>query len=272
MHDKIRKYLKKQKCEIIFETILENYNSTNLYTAFLYNRRLKAFQFVWLDLNFLNLKKIEAVISTEIISDELGIIFKNMIDNEPISLLNFESSNSTYNQVTLTFNQKKSISFINTMPEGFDNLARMILILFESLPKKLEVFGVDLVFNYLHPNNRPNNEHVFDLEKDKAEVLFTSVMTKKAKKLEIINLDKIDQNFISVVVDEGKKNIVVIAYDEANKKVNMRCSCACNSPCNHQYIVLKTIQKETFKPFYKVVYALTNDNLYAKIIDRKSVV
>ena len=63
--DKINDYLVKKGHELVMSIYLNNYNGNNIYIRVDYVRKLSIYKVVWVDLNFLNPKKMDAYIKSQ---------------------------------------------------------------------------------------------------------------------------------------------------------------------------------------------------------------
>ncbi|HIQ94665.1 TPA: SWIM zinc finger family protein, partial [Candidatus Ventrenecus stercoripullorum] len=113
-------------------------------------------------------------------------------------------------------------------------------------------------------------EFEFDLFNGDINEIFRYPIVQRGKKYyeedKIKFLEKIDNRYFAIV--EGtEKYIVIVKYDEKEKKTQVYCSCPCEFYCKHICAVILAIRDNKFKRFYKIMYKNPNKNLLERIMD-----
>ena len=91
--DKMINYLNKQTHENVVSIYLNGYNGNNILVRFDYVRNMSAFKIVWIDLNYVDVKKFEQYISMQIVTKYLAVKLANIVDSlQPEALTSFDDN------------------------------------------------------------------------------------------------------------------------------------------------------------------------------------
>lgn len=76
-----------------------------------------------------------------------------------------------------------------------------------------------------------------------------------------------DADRFFAVVEGTEKYLVVIKYNEQNKKMQVYCSCPCEFYCKHIYSVILAIRNNDFNRFYKINYKNPNLSIMDRVLN-----
>ena len=269
----IRKYYKKS--QLILELQLILYNTYNIYIRLDYFKKLKAYRLSWFDLDDLDINSIEKNISFENISPEtVDAIFK-ILDRRNTDQEEFYDEELSDGKVILTlFNYGKvyTYKFFKYIPKKVAFLSDIFIIIFNNLPRKLQNFLFELHAELENDVTRYEykKEFSFDLFNDDINKIFAFQIIDRGKKYYEENkvkfLEKIDDDRYFAVVEGTEKYLIVIKYDEANKKMQVYCSCPCEFYCKHIYAVILAIRNNNFNRFYKINYRNPNLSIMERVL------
>ena len=112
-------------------------------------------------------------------------------------------------------------------------------------------------------------EFNFDLFNDDINKIFALQIIERGKNYYEENkvkfLEKIDEERFFAVVEGTDNYLVVIKYNDENKKMQVYCSCPCEFYCKHIYAVILAIRNSNFKRFYKIYYKNPNVSLMERV-------
>lgn len=272
----IKKYYKK---DIIFlELKLINYEGFNLYMILTESKKYNSYRLSWFDLDEIKDKHIEKYICCEYIHTDIINLIKNDYAKYDVAI-DYNDEFLT-DKDTVIFNAniktKKSnainVSFKKYLPKNLSILADLIIFVFKNMPRKYEGFMYELLAKLTGSTEKYEykKEFEFDLFNDDINEIFRYPIVQRGKKYyeedKIEFLEKIDNRYFAIV--EGtEKYIVIVKYDEKEKKTQVYCSCPCEFYCKHICAVILTIRDNKFKRFYKIMYKNPNKNLLERIMD-----
>ena len=250
---KIKKYYKHNK--LLLEMYLEDYHDNYIYIRIDYFIKLKGYRLSWIDLKLYD-NNIDKIINYEYISNDIidrliGMLSKIKIDNKDIDSKFRVSINSD-------IIDDKKIVFNRYIPKDNIVLFDMINLLFEYLPKRLNIFLQELNASILGNENKYkiNDSFKFDLLNDSLDNIFNKEIIKRGEEYynegRVFFLEKIDDTYYSVVGGNGRLYVVVIKEDKVNKEIRVKCACPCEFYCKHICAVIMAIRNNKFRKFYKI--------------------
>ena len=258
--DKITKYLTKCGHENIITMYLDGYNGNNILVRLDYVKSIASFKIVWIDLNFIDLKKIDKYINMQIITKYLANRFMDIIDRLDVEPGTVYNDDILGDRVNLYIKKNKEVlnyNFDRFLPSDWSVLAELIVILFSYLPRNMECFlnemfgildGLEDAYNV----KKPIKIDIYD--DDDIKKYFKPVIINRGKKYfedgKVIFLDKIDNRYIALV--DGTQPYAVIVDHVAEGFYLLWCNCAYNGFCKHIYAVILAIRNKQIKKFYKV--------------------
>ena len=272
----IKKYYKK---DIIFlELKLINYEGFNLYMILTESKKYNSYRLSWFDLDEIKDKHIEKYICCEYIHTDIINLIKN--DYAKYDVVIDYNDEFLTDKDTVIFNAniktKKSnainVSFKKYLPKNLTILADLIIFVFKNMPRKYEGFMYELLAKLTGSTEKYEykKEFEFDLSNDDINEIFRYPIVQRGKKYyeedKIEFLEKIDNRYFAIV--EGtEKYIVIVKYDEKEKKMQVYCSCPCEFYCKHICAVILAIRDNKLNRFYKIMYKNPNKNLLERIMD-----
>lgn len=250
---KIKKYYKHNK--LLLEMYLEDYHDNYIYIRIDYYIKLKVYRLSWIDLKLYD-NNIDKIINYEYISNDIidrliGMLSKIKVDNKDIDSKFRVSINSD-------IIDDKRIIFNRYIPKNNIVLFDMINLLFEYLPKRLNIFLQELNASILGNENKYkiNDSFKFDLLNDSLDDIFNKEIIKRGEEYynegRVFFLEKIDDTYYSVVGGNGRLYVVVIKEDKVNKEIRVKCACPCEFYCKHICAVIMAIRNNKFRKFYKI--------------------
>lgn len=272
----IKKYYKK---DIIFlELKLINYEGFNLYMILTESKKYNSYRLSWFDLDEIKDKHIEKYICCEYIQSDIIDLIKNDYAKYDVAI-DYNDEFLT-DKDTVIFNAdiktKKSnainVSFKKYLPNNLSILADLIIFVFKNMPRKYEGFMYELLAKLTGSTEKYEYKKEFDFDLFNGDInkIFRYPIVQRGQKYyeedKIEFLEKIDNRYFAIV--EGtEKYIVIVKYDEKEKKTQVYCSCPCEFYCKHICAVILTIRDNKFKRFYKIMYKNPNKNLLERIMD-----
>ena len=258
-----------QKNKLILDLQLYYYDGYNIYIRIDYIKKLKIYRLSWFDLDDLSYYSIEQIESytylTKDMIDSIIDFLKNKEgDNEDIKLEEDQVILKVYpNNLTYTFNKY--------IPKNWAFIARIFIMIFNNMPRnyqellfKLHALLMNDVTRYEY-----KKEFNFDLFNDDINKIFAFQIIERGKNYYEENkvkfLEKIDEERFFAVVEGTDNYLVVIKYNDENKKMQVYCSCPCEFYCKHIYAVILAIRNNNFKRFYKIYYKNPNVSLMQRV-------
>lgn len=272
----IKKYYKKDA--IFLELKLINYEGFNLYMILTESKKYSSYRLSWFDLDEIKDKHIEKYICCEYIQSDIIDLIKNDYAKYDVAI-DYNDEFLT-DKDTVIFNAniktKKSnainVSFKKYLPKNLSILADLIIFVFKNMPRKYEGFMYELLAKLTGSTEKYEykKEFEFDLFNGDINEIFRYPIVQRGQKYyeedKIEFLEKIDNRYFAIV--EGtEKYIVIVKYDEKEKKTQVYCSCPCEFYCKHICAVILAIRDNKFKRFYKIMYKNPNKNLLERIMD-----
>ena len=272
----IKKYYKKDA--IFLELKLINYEGFNLYMILTESKKYNSYRLSWFDLDEIKDKYIEKYICCEYIRSDIIDFIKNDFAKYDVAI-DYNDEFLT-DKDTVIFNAniktKKSnainVSFKKYLPKNLSILADLIIFVFKNMPRKYEGFMYELLAKLTGSTEKYEykKEFEFDLFNGDINEIFRYPIVQRGQKYyeedKIEFLEKIDNRYFAIV--EGtEKYIVIVKYDEKEKKTQVYCSCPCEFYCKHICAVILAIRDSKFKRFYKIMYKNPNKNLLERIMD-----
>ena len=272
----IQKYYKRDA--IFLELKLINYEGYNLYMILSESKKYNSYRLSWFDLDEIKDKHIEKYVCCEYIQSDIIDLIKNDYAKYDVAI-DYNDEFLT-DKDTVIFNAniktKKSnainVSFKKYLPKNLSILADLIIFVFKNMPRKYEGFMYELLAKLTGSTEKYEykKEFEFDLFNGDINEIFRYPIVQRGQKYyeedKIEFLEKIDNRYFAIV--EGtEKYIVIVKYDEKEKKTQVYCSCPCEFYCKHICAVILAIRDSKFKRFYKIMYKNPNKNLLERIMD-----
>ena len=272
--DKINSCLMKKSHELIMSIYLCNYNGNDIYIRFDFVRKISAYKISWVDLKFLDNKKIDFYISSQIVTKFLATKLIDVLDK-------IEEPNKAYLNDSIKGDRVEIITYIKDKPYEFvfdrflplewKALVDPIVIIFSNLPRSMECFlneifgkldGRENIYNALKPIK-------FNLFDDDLKDLFDEKTIIHSRKLFDIGavsfLEKVEDKYVAVVNDYKTSVVEFIRVDD--EFVLFTCNCGKNILCEHICTALIALRNNKFNNFYKVKYVGRGISLFEKVID-----
>ena len=224
--ESIRKYYKKNL--LILELQLILYNNYNIYIRLDYFNKFKTYRLSWFDLDDLDINSIEKNMSIEYVSPEtVDVIFKILDKRNTDQEVFYEEELADGKVILSLFNYGKvyTYKFYKYIPKKVAFLSDIFIIIFNNLPRKLQNFLFELHAELENDVTRYEykKEFSFDLFNDDINKIFAFQIIDRGKKYYEENkvkfLEKIDDDRYFAVVEGTEKYLVVIKYDEKDKKM-----------------------------------------------------
>ena len=258
-----------QKNKLILDLQLYYYDGYNIYIRIDYIKKLKIYRLSWFDLDDLSYYSIEQI-------ESYTYLTKDMIDSIIDFLKNKEGDNDDIkleeDQVILkVYPNNRIYTFSKYIPKNWAFLARIFIMIFNNMPRnyqellfKLHALLMNDVTRYEY-----KKEFNFDLFNDDINKIFAFQIIERGKNYYEENkvkfLEKIDEERFFAVVEGRENYLVVIKYNEEEKKMQVYCSCPCEFYCKHIYAVILAIRNSNFKRFYKIYYKNPNVSLMERV-------
>ena len=258
-----------QKNKLILDLQLYYYDGYNIYIRIDYIKKLKIYRLSWFDLDDLSYYSIEQIESytylTKDMIDSIIDFLKNKEgDNDDIKLEEDQVILKVYpNNLTYTFNKY--------IPKNWAFLARIFIMIFNNMPRNYQELLFKLHAELMNDVTRYEykKEFNFDLFNDDINKIFAFQIIERGKNYYEENkvkfLEKIDEERFFAVVEGTDNYLVVIKYNDENKKMQVYCSCPCEFYCKHIYAVILAIRNSNFKRFYKIYYKNPNVSLMERV-------
>lgn len=272
----IKKYYKRDA--IFLELKLINYEGYNLYMILSESKKYNSYRLSWFDLDEIKDKHIEKYICCEYINSDIIDFIKN--DYAKYDVVIDYNDEFLTDKDTVIFNAniktKKSntinVSFKKYLPKNLSILADLIIFVFKNMPRKYEGFMYELLAKLTGSTEKYEYKKEFDFDLFNGDInkIFRYPIVQRGKKYyeedKIEFLEKIDNRYFAIV--EGtEKYIVIVKYDDKEKKTQVYCSCPCEFYCKHICAVILAIRDNKFKRFYKIMHKNPNKNLLERIMD-----
>ena len=258
-----------QKNKLILDLQLYYYDGYNIYIRIDYIKKLKIYRLSWFDLDDLSYYSIFQINSytylTKDMVDSIIEFLRNKDgDNEDIDLEDDQVILKVYpNNCTYTFSKY--------IPKNWAFLTKIFIMIFNNMPRnyqeilfKLHALLMNDVTRYEY-----KKEFNFDLFNDDINKIFALQIIERGKNYYEENkvkfLEKIDEERFFAVVEGTDNYLVVIKYNDENKKMQVYCSCPCEFYCKHIYAVILAIRNSNFKRFYKIYYKNPNVSLMERV-------
>ena len=268
--------IKKQykNTDMLFDLYLENYHNFYIYIRLDYYKKLKLYKLSWIDLANIDTKDIASTISYEYIP--LGIIGELEQIAKNIHINKYEKITKDEYKVTINnnlFNNKFTFTFNRYIPKELSILFNLLVVIFDNLPRKLNSFleelGAEIIGNT--KKYEYTEEFKFDLFNDNLDSLFDYQIIARGKEYHeegrVFFLEKIKDRYFAVVGGKNLLYVVIIKYDEENKKTSVYCSCPCEYYCKHIYAVILAIRNNELRKFYKITHNSDDLNLLDRVMN-----
>ena len=260
--------------DMLFDLYLENYHNFYIYIRLDYYKKLKLYKLSWIDLANIDNKDIASTISYEYIP--LGIIGELEQIAKNIKINKYEKITKDEYKVTINnnlFNNKFTLIFNRYIPKELSVLFNLLVVIFDNLPRKLNSFleelGAEIIGNT--KKYEYTEEFKFDLFNDDLDKLFDYQIIERGKEYHkegrVFFLEKIKDRYFAVVGGKNILYVVIIKYDEENKKTSVYCSCPCEFYCKHIYAVILAIRNNELRKFYKITHNSNDLNLLDRIMN-----
>lgn len=260
--------------DMLFDLYLENYHNFYIYIRLDYYKKLKLYKLSWIDLANIDNKDIASTISYEYIP--LGIIGELEQIAKNIKINKYDKITKDEYKVTINnnlFNNKFTFTFNRYIPKELNILFNLLVVIFDNLPRKLNSFleelGAEIIGNT--KKYEYTEEFKFDLFNDDLDKLFDYQIIERGKEYHkegrVFFLEKIKDRYFAVVGGKNILYVVIIKYDEENKKTSVYCSCPCEFYCKHIYAVILAIRNNELRKFYKITHNSNDLNLLDRIMN-----
>lgn len=270
----IKQYFKKDKN--LLELTLYDYESYSLYIRIDKLKSTKTYKLSWFDLSLTDTKHIDKYISTEYIpEDKINIFKENMHNLKDIDYTYVEENLAEKGIVILDVNVedmgKVHIMFNTYIPESVVYVYSILLFIFQNLPSKLDCFFNQMISSLTHQTTKYEykKEFTFDLFNDDIDEIFAPKIVERGIEYyddgSVLFLEKIDDRYFAVV--EGTNDyLVIVKYNEEDKKLQLYCNCPCEFFCKHMYAVLMSIRNNDFNRFFKISPKNNTKDLLEKVL------
>lgn len=269
----IKQYFKKDKN--LLELTLYDYESYSIYVRIDKLKSTKTYKLSWFDLSLTDTKHIDKYISTEYIpEDKINIFKENMQNLKDVDYTYVEENLAEKGIVILDVNvedmEKVHVMFNTYIPESVVYTYSILLFIFQNLPSKLDCFFNQMISSLTHQTTKYEykKEFTFDLFNDDIDEIFAPKIIERGEEYyyndSVLFLEKIDDRYFSIV--EGTQDyLVIVKYNEEEKKLQLYCNCPCEFFCKHMYAVLLAIRNENYIRFYKISHKNDTKNLIEKV-------
>lgn len=273
----IKKYYKKYPT--FLELTLLDYEGYNLYITLNEFKKDGSYRLSWFDLDKIENKNVEKYLSCEYIDPNIiKLIEEDFLKYNVSSKYNDELLTDK-NIVLLKANIKTKedefidVSFKKYLPHSLAHLADLIIFIFKNMPKKYEGFLFEILAKLTNTTEKYEykNEFDFDLyDEEDLDKLFSYQITQRGKKYyeesRIKFLEKIEDKFYAIV-EGNEKYLVIIKYNEEERKIQVYCSCPCEFKCKHMYAVIMAIRNKEYNRFYKIMYKNPDKSLLERVME-----
>lgn len=274
--DTIDTYLSKQNHELVMSLYLDNYNGCDIFVRFDYCRDIMAYKVVWVDLKFINVKKIDKYINKSLVTTNIAnklVEALEAIDLKSDIVINEDIIGDRVEFINYQHYKVEEYVFNRFLPLKWKALIDPIVLLFTYMPRSMEAIlneifakfdGCEERYNALKPIK-------FDLLNDERDVDFFKPNVMAMGRKEFLNdkvtfLEKMDNKYVAIV--EGMINSLVVIRQIDDTHVHLWCNCKCDIYCKHIYAVILAIRNNKFNDFYKVTYTGRGDEtLLEKLAD-----
>lgn len=270
--EKINSFLHKKGHEIVMSLYLDGYNGNQIYIRVDYVRKLSVYKVVWVDLNYIDEKHLDAFINmqmmTKFMADRLmnimldskyesGYIEDDSILGDRVEILSYVSRN------------KYEFVFSRFLPLEWNFLVDPLVIIFSYLPRGMDCILNEIVAKYdgvedLYNSKKPIK---FDLMNGDLTTIFKKSKVDYAEVLikddMVSYLEKVKDNYIAIV--EGKEPSVVIVSKVNDEYIRILA----NAPKDKEEVVkaaaIMAIRENKFHPFYKIKLVNESESLLDKV-------
>lgn len=254
---------------MLYDIYLENYNGYYIYIRLDYYKKINCYKLSWIDLENVINNKFENVISYEYIPMYLIEQINSTLDN--IKPVKYDKELDDNNIVRFSSNEL-NVAFNKYIPLELNQLLDIFIITFNNLPYRTNEFLQEIIA--LITGNKGKYEYRrgidFDLFNDNIDNIFEYQISERGRKYyeeeRVLFLEKIGDRYFSVV-GGSELYVIIIRYDEGNKKTYVYCSCPCDFACKHIYAVILAIRDNKFKKFYKITHKDDDMPLIDKIMN-----
>ena len=270
--DKINDYLSKKGHELVMSIYLNNYNNNNIYIRVDYVRKLSIYKVVWVDLNFLNPKKLEAYINSQMVTKYIAVKLIEQLNSIKLDsdyVFNDKIIGDRVEIVTYLNENPKEYVFDRFLPLEWEQFIDLFAIVFSYLPRGMEIFLHEIFAKFDGTEERFNcNKPVkFDLLLDDMEDIFRIMVVTRGEKIfeegKVKFVEKQDDDYVALVEDDKMYVPIIRKVDDSH--VHMWCNCKCDYYCKHLYGVIKSIRENKLNAFYKVRYIGKEESLLDKV-------
>lgn len=261
---------------LFFAAYLNNYNGFHIYMRIDYIEKTKCYKLRWFDLDFVKTSKISVFESSEYVEEEAIIEIEKLCSelevNTKKNYWGIENNVGIYIDSKSKNSDDVRIKFYKYIPEEYEKLYSIMNIIFDMLPKKLDVFFDEIgsIFNGNADHFEYEANNRFDLFKGQLDKIFEIPVlvrgTRYFDERRVLFLEKVGDRYFAVV-NGNELYVVIIKYDEVSKDMQVYCSCPCDDFCKHVYAVIMAIREKQFKPFYKIMPKKTYFDMYDKLMD-----
>lgn len=264
----INSYLKSSS--IVLDIALLNYETYNIYIRIDYKKKEKSCKLYWGDLDLIKDRKIEKYLNIENISyEEVDKICTEIEKQEVYEYINIKEKNKII--INAYLNNIYHYELNKYIPKKLSNLTQAFVIIFNNLPRKLEMFLYET--NAEITNTKLNYDYndlvEFDLFKGNLKNLANDKIIKESKqyKKDLLFLEKIENKYFAVI-NGINKYLIVIEYNKEKNETAFYCTCPCKFFCKHIIMVVNAIRDNYEKKFCKVLYNNTNNILESALISK----
>jgi hypothetical protein len=273
--DKINEYLIKKGHEMIVSLYLADYNGHNIYVRFDYVKKITAYKIVWVDLGFLDIKKMDEYINQQLVTKGNALKFIEEIVNlkiKPGFKIDEKIKGDRVELLSYFPGNNKEYIFSRFLPLEWEALIPPLALIFSYLPRTMEVFVTEMfaIFDGREEYYNLHNPLKFNLMKGDLEKLFKEQEINRAKKYtdggRVTFLEKIENTYIGIV--SGFAPYLVAIEELEDGYIRIKANCKCENYCKHICSVILAIREKKFNSFYKVRYSgMEDQTLLDKMVD-----
>lgn len=261
---------------LVFEMTFLNYGDKSLYIRLDFKRKYGDYKLYWYELtsNKMNLRKEknELYLSSDKV-ESFVTFFKNNIVNYDDEIDSNDNRVIVYSPYPSKNSDTTYINFHDYIPLDSEGLKTLIFYTIELLPSyydylkyqlNAKIGGYEEKFEY-------QKSFSFNLFNDNLDSIFRTQIVTRGKRYykegKILFLEYTQGRYFSVVEGVNTYYLVVVKYDEEEKRLQVYCNCPCEFFCKHIYAVICAIRNNEFKPFYKIKYNGDVDNYLDKLLN-----
>ena len=267
----IKKYLKRNKMNPIFDIYLENIDKVTMYITLSYQLKDNTYRVSWIDLTAMENKHVEYWFNSNLIFPDKAEKFKTIIASNAKCIEyndedNIDSKVIMDSYITNYEPNVRTFEFKRYIPKCWSFLSDAIFILFDNMPRFCFSFYQIMMEKLV----RPEVNYIFnyDIKRDDVDQLFNTDVKKLGNKIYnsdfVFKLEKLNNTYYGII-KEDKEYLTEIVYNNDVKEMQMFCTCGCKSFCKHLYATVLAIKDNKEKIYYKIAYKDDSKTLLDRI-------